>query len=1217
MKLSNSGAPPSARYVANNFLFLFLPGTTILCTANCSFIRKMVLNMALILLLTITALVINCPLVFGSINGNGEHRVIKVATNGRDNPSCLSNASRPCRSIDYALSSKELNNTLVSIQDGFYPLNRTVSIQYVTGLSIAGSHGFNKTVILCAENNASGFVFRNCENISFVDLEFQSCGSKFKSSSRVQNVPVFSYTALLMEDSKNVQWTGVRVCNSSGIGSVFYDVTGTVIMTDVIFENNVGNMEQLSNLSKNSGTLYNAGGGIYIEFRPTGSTENSTYLLRNCNFSGNVANNRRNDVISDSIGQSYFSLGRGGAMSLISRGDRSRNHLTLDTCFFTNNTALWGAGIFCEVDDRSGNNSITVINSHFLYNVATFAGGGIRVGINSNGVKGLNFVKVQESVFIGNKAKLGGGFSEYQLARKHSTSVVITRCQFINNIAAAASAIHLQRLNANLTDVKIQNSESKQSNTSEQGSLYSYASKISMNGYNIISEAKNTGFILDFCTLVLRGTTHFTNNSGINGGALAMFGHTKIRFTTGSKLILHYNKASKKGGAIYVETPVPLNEKFRTTQLNIYRCFFVFGDNDDDFRDPDIFNTTIDFLGNTAPNSGGSNVWATTLTWCRGKDEKDYNNTALKWKIMRFHGAQHSANATVVTSPKFISSSRAEWNAQPGIPIHPKVILHDENWNTVAGTVRIQVNCTKGSVSASISEVDLIADRTETLHLKGTPGSVYDINLQTLDRSSVAMQIKSRVLKNCPPGFSIKDQTCVCQKISKGVTHCDTNEKPIVYIISSRWGNTKSNKEFATHICPMHYCNCTHHTDIGCLFNPSSQCASGRDPTSRLCSKCQEHFSVHLGAETCERCESDKGVMWILLFAVILIALTFLIMLVNLDTYSTYLNGFLYSYQIIPFFIIDEKYFDYFISLVVSLVNVSGTGEMQKGFCIWTGMNNMQKFALNYLAPVFLIFCTCVIGALSSVCRRCTFNKKTTFRAFVFISVVAYADFTKLSFKILTPVKIQGHYYAYYAAYMPYFGKDHLPFALMALLFGIFIVLGFPVALLFSSHIIRFRGLVKLMGIFDTFRQPFRRERYITDFAVFYFLNRLVLLTLHISLSSGPIHDVIIGITCVIILVIFLVCKPYVDMEMNFFDGLQLTNLAIIAVVFTGVSVAYDNYVRHSLMKLIWALAYVPLICLLYRMILWGAKRWREKSKHTDILYTFYYFRVSLLIFLV
>jgi len=192
-------------------------------------------------------------------------------------------------------------------------------------------------------------------------------------------------------------------------------------------------------------------------------------------------------------------------------------------------------------------------------------------------------------------------------------------------------------------------------------------------------------------------------------------------------------------------------------------------------------------------------------------------------------------------------------------------------------------------------------------------------------------------------------------------------------------------------------------------------------------------------------------------------------------------------------------------------------------------------------------------------------------------------------------VKIQGHYYAYYAAYMSYFGKDHLPFALLALLFGIVFVIGFPLALFFSNHIIRFCGLDRLMGVFDTFRQPFRRERYITDFAVFYFLNRLVLLTLHISLSSGPIHDVIIGITCVVILVIFLVCKPYVDMEMNFFDGLQLTNLVIMAVVFTGVSVAYDHDVRDSFQTLNWALAYVPLICLLYRLIVWGAKRWHER----------------------
>ena len=1166
--------------------------------------------MTSVILIGIIASLLTCFVVHGSFTV----RKITIATNGNDTETCLSNSSRPCRSVGYVLSSHRLNNTSVNIKDGVYALNKTVYIDNVTGLNITGKGGKENPIILCNGGSSSGIVFRRCSNINLVTLEFQMCGSKFNSSSRINGSSVLSYTAILMEDSKHVAWTGVKVSNSSGLGSVFYDVTGKVEFNNVTFESNAGRMVEISNESLSLERLHNTGGAIYIEFRPKASKESGIYLFKYCKFLKNIADNKNNDVISDSIGQSYFSLGRGGAISFNSRGDCQGNQLIINTCLFSGNRALWGAGIFGEFNDRTGNNSIRVINSNFTDNQALFAGGGIRIGVNSNNEKGSNTIKVQGSVFNQNQAQIGGAFSEYQILKQSTSTVLIKNCTFDGNPAKVGSDMHLQNLNATLIDVTITKSKARNQmyliRENEQGSLYCFLSHILLQGYNLIKGALKTGFVLDFCNVILNGTSNFTGNSGVNGGAITMYGHSKIRFTTDSKLILHNNTATNKGGAIYVETPVPLNQGFNSTQLNIYKCFFIFGDTEDDFKDADGFNTTIDFWGNTAPLRGGDNVWATTIWWCRGKNEPNINNTALKWKIIKSNGENFSTNKTVITSPCSIVVKKEQWNAYPGIPIHVHLTLRDENWNTVNGTVRIKAISKNYEVSASSSEVDFTVNKNTSLLFKGKPGSAYNISLTTLDRFSVFRTIKDRKLKDCPLGFHLNNQTCYCQSVNKGVTSCNL-ENQSVYIIPSRWGNAKNNKEFAKHVCPLHYCRKCIDNGIGCLFDEKKQCAEGRDPTSTLCSKCRPNFSVHLGSEICTECKNDMGILWLALFMVILTIIVFFIMLVNLDAYSTYLNGFLYSYQIIPLLMTDEEYIDAFISLLIAVSNVSGTGKIQKGFCIWKGMNDMQKLLLNYLAPTYLILCTAAFGAFSSVCRKCPFNRKATFRAFVFISLIAYADFTKLSFMILRPVKVDNNYYAYFAAYMPYFGKEHAPYAVIALLISIFIVIGFPITLLFPYYITRYPRFVRLMGIFDTFQQPFKKEPYISRFAAFYFINRFVLLMIKTLMENGPVQDVVFGMMCVVILVFFIVYTPYIDWQMNFFDGLQLANIVFMAITFTGVTVAYENDVRKSLKRVNWALAYVPLACLLYRIIAWGWKKipeWktqREASKLFEVLSIF------------
>ena len=1158
----------------------------------------------------------------GTIN---DPAVIKVSTkHGNDSINCLKNSSVYCKTISYALKNGNLNSTQVLLaKNEKYALNETIKIEFVFGLKIA-SEAENvhfeqeRPSIMCGATNA-GLVFTQCQNISLADFNLKLCGSDFTTTSRNKRSLINASTALLMTDSKNINFKRVAISSSAGIGAVFYDVVGTVRFEYVTFDRNIVPMAPVTSdyhrfhFAHSSYEQLETGGGIYIEFRPFKkwqyTNSSSWYSFNVCSFRHNNANYLTNRVISESIGKRFFSLGRGGGISFISRGTRQGNHLIIDSCLFHGNQALWGAGIFAEFDDESGTNSIKVSNSDFRGNHAEMAGGGVRIGINSDNEMGYNTVVIKGSNFTKNSAKIGGAFSQYrssETGRDHEY-ILIEGCRFEGNSAFLASTVHVQNVNATLINARIINENNRMmlGNSLKQGALYCFSSHVILKGDTFVSGSHFTAFILDYCLLMIFGKANFTHNRGINGGAMTLYGHSKVRLTEGSMLTFHCNRAQKKGGAIYVETAIPTLTRFNSTELNVYKCFFVFGNSNSDYHSAKNFNTSIEFIGNKAPKILGKNIWATTISWCRGENEQNFNNTALKWSIMH-----NLTEDSVRTSPYSIEVNEEEWNAYPGISTDARVTLRDENWNIVQGTLRITLKSENDAITTTKdSELDVIKDGIAKITFTGPVNTKFDVLLETLDRYSVQKIMFNRTLRDCPPGFQYCKHAMVCQclGIDAGVTHCNPENRK-VYIIPNRWGNPWGTKEFAENVCPSHYCNrsdaINDTANNGRLFNKNTQCAEGRNQMSTLCSQCKEDYSVILGAETCEPCKDNRSGLWMLLFLVLLTILVLAVMLVNVDTYSTYLNGFFYSYQIIPLLIENKLQLDYFISFLMSISNFSGFGKIQKGVCVFDRMTNMDKLLLNYLAPVYLVVSTVIIGALSRYFKRCIFSRKSTFRAFVFISVIAYADFTKLTVKILRPVKINGTYYAYYAAYMPYFGQEHARYAGTAVAVLVLIVLGFPLVLMFPNYITRYPKFVKLSGIFDTFREPFKDGPYYNMFAVYYFTNRLVLLSLDLAVESKPLHDCCFCIASVVILMIFIICQPYKETKMNIVDGLQLTNLTFMTFFYTAVSLAYESKVRHSLEKVNHALAYIPFLCVAYGATMWlmkKIKQYQEKRRNGEL----------------
>ena len=1179
--------------------------------------------------------------------------IIVVSQGGNDSVDCWKNSSLPCASLQFALLKPNLNNTLVLMKSGIHNVSKDIVLENVHNFSLQGestnpanNNSVRDVAIKCVQRSI-GLSFKWCYSLSFSDFEINSCGGKHLSTSRsVPDVPrksnfSFVWTAMYFERCLHISFHRVKLSNNLGMGALMYNVGGTMYFENATFQRNMEKRYFMNATDANGfPTIFipglASGGGLYIEFTlrlvkdPLMAyfVSNSKWTFKNCSFVGNTAEHEYSRLSVD--GRNYIAFGRGGGISIIFRGNATNNKFRIDGCRFTENVALWGAGLFLEFHDNALNNTLTVNHSHFKNNNATYGGGGIRIGTTLQRPSTGNMVTIRTSLIKGNRAKVGGGFSQYRLSNvgKKDETTHITNCIFDTNYAIMGSAIHLIFVHLHCIDNYIIGNtgcsfDDECNDMIGQGSIYSSRSELSFRGNNELRHNKHSSIVLDGSQAIIHDNLTFFNNSGLDGGAVGLYGYSTVRLTRHSRIDFINNTASKKGGAIYFYEAGPPVAPLSSTEFIMYNysCCIVLGDHDIDDAEPDKFPARMNFVSNFAAPSSGNAIFATSVAPCRRRGDPKYNNTVLRWNIFNFSQNEEPA---IVTSPIKIETDRRYWEAIPGEYFSPRVVLRDEHWNSVYGTIRVTVKqVTKGWAHISGSNLFVVKDKIIGILFTGKENARFSILLETITEVPVQYWINNLTLGSCPLGFYLtKLGKCECLasrgESNTGVTHCTGHD---VYVLKGRWVNPNKSyvpggdADFAEHICPAHYCSgdCKGRdtTDgVDCLFQKETQCAENRKWDSVLCGACNEGYSVKFGSEHCARCKYTH-LLFILLLIVVLSLFVFFVLFLNIDSYPTYLNAFLYSYQVIPLingFQLPGEHYDPFISVVVGLSGFAGSGDAKIGVCLWDGMTNIQKIAFNYFVPSYIIFFVVIIARISArlqrrelgrvmqTLRRWLFNGQASLHALAFIAVVAYSDFTRVSLMLLCPSKVRSRWVLYYAGDVAFFSGEHLDYAIPAILVTIFIVLIVPFAIILKPCTIRF--FPRLQGIIDPLEYCFKREPIYRCFSGFYFVSRLSLLVTHVYTGSNALRNVILLSLSTAIAGVFSAFRPYRDNAMNIYDIILLANVSLIAGLNGFIDGVIENNIRDGL--LIWAHihVFVPLLALIYPLGRWLYQKCQERRQH-------------------
>ena len=1171
-------------------------------------------------------------------------KIVVSEIGGFDRSKCWSGAgtASPCKTLDYALK-HVTNSTLVQLRPGQSPFNLSRHFNF-TNLFEFELVGDQETIvsIACLRNQGS-LSFENSRNITLRRILLRGCGGLHASTTgsefKYPHIPFLS--AVFLVYCKDVVIDNCWVVQSPGIGLNMYDTGGNVQISHSWFESN---QPITANSTDKDRAI--AGGGVYMEFTYYGGTDpfdvnstvlaeydtNSTFTFFNCTFRNNSAPRQWYETIVEKpSGDDHIPFGRGGGLSIFLKGKAENNVISITGCHFEDNQAVWGAGIFIEFHDQVQNNTFEVKNCTFINNSAHFAGGGIRSGVTVHSDSQLllpNNMKYKDCKFERNCAIWGGGVSYYEASSSKSSltgdsdklHIEYEKCYWRNNRATSGSAMGLatgpavnglQDFAARglkfyvivLKDCCLFNNSiilTEDKMVIGQGAIYSYSLPIIFRGVVNIEYNDNTAMVIENAVLHFFGNVTFRNNTGSQGGAIGLYGTSVLMLMPLSNLKFFNNTAQDRGGAIYVKDSGPPVIGFNTTELKTRQCFLAYN-NSFSLNKVTKWQTKLVFKGNRVlANGGGDSVFASTLQGCRQSGRPRINNESLEWpSVIQYEDSNKTTKEQITTDPISIRFIEKEWMVSPSEVFDATLQLIDEKNSSVLGVVKVTITDEQEQNEAgrvhlgTASHLFLVqgdSSRINNLYLLGNVDRPFKVDIGTVvGRDAHTSSQGKLTLQRCNIGFEQTDgKTCSCISSTResGISNCSADFKH-VFLKRGYWGGTMEDK-FSTYPCPTHYCNFSKRDSIF-QYDADTMCTVGRNGTSVLCGACKDGYSVNLGNEQCRQSCSNNHLWLTVAFCLVTPLLVLIVLRIDLDIFTTYLNTWLYSYQTILFLLREGQHLDPFISFVIGAANwelrVGGT-------CLYKGMTNLQKLGVNYIFPSYVLLLLVVLAKIARHRPGCYINRNV-FHAFCTLLVLCYTNVTIISFNIVHYVHMQGRWVLYADGNID-FVKDwrtHLPFTIIACLWIVLFVIFVPLLLLFTPWFLRhFPYLNNFRLYFDNFQRCFKvTYRW---FAAYYFICRIYILIIALYVPFSPLKRCFLDVSSILIAVMCLYLQPYNEQYQwfNRLDAVLLTNLCLIVNFSSSIVTDASSSVHDGLETIVNLLAYVPLIYLIGLVLYHGWK---------------------------
>ena len=718
-------------------------------------------------------------------------------------------------------------------------------------------------------------------------------------------------------------------------------------------------------------------------------------------------------------------------------------------------------------------------------------------------------------------------------------------------------------------------------------------------------------------TLIFQGYVEFVNNTGYNGGALALSAGSEIVIGRHAHLKFIGNHAKHVGGAIYIDNA---NHDVFSTFLTI-SCFYKLADS---------FNTSVIphiLVENNTADYAGSALYGGWIDFCTIERQRDKSFTGPGFDSLFQVNERELDTSAIASNPLRVClciDSRPECNitqynisTYPGTTIQLPAVAVGQRFGTVPSTVRsdflhelingiypniqdwqhtqtVEENCTNLTFTImSSSQVELTME--VKIEFLDTPDMVVMRagGKHKLQHKSINPDIYfTNLLINiemllCPLGFEYDSQSMTCKCDSKLVEYglkCSIDTQTIRRK-NSLWITTaEENDGVLVHEhCPFDYCK--HGSFDLNLEYPDEQCAFYR--TGILCGACQRNLSHVFGTSACRECSGLWALLWVPVIALAGIALVVLLIVLNLTVSVGTINGLIFYANIVranhaTFF--PPNTTNSFLSWFIAWINL----DLGIETCFYNGLDAYVKTWLQFVFPLYIWFLVITIIVLS---HYFTFATRLSGRnAVPVLATLFLLSYAKLLRIIITVIQSTDLEYPdnsvrkvwLYDGNVDYLKGKHIPLFIAGLLL-LFISLPYTAVLIFIQYLQHWSSyrvlfwVKKLKPLFDAYTGPYKdSHRYWTGLLL---LVRIVLFLIFSMNTQGnaDINVLTISLTVLSLFVYLAVTGGvYKTWSLNIIEYSFFLNLGVlasatfyttvtmrsqIAVAYTSVSMAFAAFI--------------------------------------------------------
>lgn len=1184
-----------------------------------------------------------------------------------NNTNCLSGCSS-CITLDHACNNLIEEGTEIILSSGI--VNSDIVVHDVSNLALLGDNA----EVRCS--TGVGIKFVNVKNFLLSGLTIENCGT-IQNGANVahQGIPFSFLSAVSIFNSMDVTIEDAEFIANLGTGLTIYDTSGNVSITNVAF---------LDNRVPINNKTYSGGGGLYIKFTRYNAYENckdslcnsnNAYTITNCSFLGNTASlsSQGRILYLSRKGPVINVLGGGGGLQIVLEGKPQHNVFLITDSLFWNNRAEFGGGISIIVGDESSHNHFGIFGISLEDNIAQEGGGGIDFGFyTSKALEGMNSFHLEQICFSRNRAKFGGGVQHFSArsspySSNTDSNVRFTNCIWNDNSAIVGAAVALypevwQKVTSGYLSTPLfincdfkNNSitSSKDPLHTRGGVFFTGALSVKFSGNILFLNNQGSAMHVSAAEIhVLNNTVmEFNSNRASRGAAITLMGDSYVIAHNNSHLLFENNKALDKGGAIFYYSINSLD------YLNSYKCFFRYVD----LVPVNEWNAMFTFINNTA-NVYGHSIYASTLQPCARSDITNETTEVINvtdvfhhWSPFYFTPSE-SQKHTISTDPNNISiSSDKNHSCFPGQKYHLPIKIYDELNQEMEYLLTVSY-----SNSFTTANVTYMED-TQLITLKGRVNSTVSVSLNTSSNNHVVGQQFTVHLTECPPGYYWTNGSCECIASSQqkvlGIFACNQTLGQ-AYMRVGFWAGCSTNGQLVTSVCPLRFCMYNHTTNslfllpLRCSELEESICGPAMRK-GRLCGECMSEYSVfyHSDRFKCGKCSHSDWYRGVLKYvAAELLPLTILfclIILFDVSLTSGAVNSFVFFAQILDISEVSA-YSQYNLPnqitnfsraywFLFGFLNFDFFRHDKLSFCLFNKATVLDVLAFKYVTTFYGLFLVCCLFFLLKINRfnrilqkiRSSKSNYTVTNGLTAFLIISYSQCSKVSFQILAHIQLHSNGSEENAIYLSgnteYFGREHIKYAIPAILVSTFAVI-VPLVLTLNpiyhscmesfcasrrpiTHINRPFSKVLLYSkpIIDALQACYKDH--CRFFAGLMFLYRLII-SAAFAFSTSNIHGfALLEVIIIFILMTHAAFQPYQKRLYNIIDSLVFADLAVINAItlFNNTSIEYDIPSRHT--TLLGAarimFVYTPIVCFIclfvVKLILYVKKRCGEQ-KDTNLV---------------